>query len=63
MSETFFGKWKFLKKNEKYFLIDRKVSFHSQDSQISVLTFWSSTKNAFLRKKGLFPKRMMSQAS
>ena len=49
------------KNDEKCFLYHFKSSFHSQDIQIFVLTFWSCRKKGFIRKTRLISKFMTSQ--
>ena len=51
------------KNDEKCFVFHLESSFHSQDIQIFVLTFWSSRKNGLIRKIKLILKFMMSQSS
>ena len=47
-----FWQLKALLNDEKCFLFHLKSSFHSQDAQIFVLTFWSSGKTAWLERWG-----------
>ena len=48
--------WNVFKNDEKWFLFHLKSSFHSQDIQIFVLTFWSCRKKNLIRKIRLLPK-------
>ena len=57
-----FASMKTLSQNdEKCFFFHLKISFHSQDTSIFVLTFWPCRKNCLIRKLRLIFEFMTSQ--
>ena len=53
--------WKPFKNDEKYFLLQLKSSFRSQDISVFVMTFWSWRKNGLIRRIRLTSKFLTSQ--